>query len=73
MLRVTRAKIDPSDQATVVNTFLVILRYNIMATNNAIEVLGANPSKIRQHFIMVLIMILLLIVVLPGLEPVGKP
>lgn len=50
VLKVTGAKIDPSDPATVVNTFLVILRYNIMATNNAIEVLGGQPFQNKLKF-----------------------
>lgn len=43
LMRVSRAAYDPANPATVVNTTLSALRYNIVGTNDAIARLGGNP------------------------------
>lgn len=43
LLKVTGAPVDPSDLATVGETVLGILWYDIFSTNNAIAVLGGQP------------------------------
>jgi hypothetical protein len=43
LLRVAQAPYDPTNPATIVNTALDVLWYNIFATNNDIDVLGGSP------------------------------
>jgi hypothetical protein len=43
LLRVARAAFDPSNPATIVNTALNLLWYNVFATNDAVLKLGGNP------------------------------
>jgi hypothetical protein len=52
LMRVARAKYDPANPATVVNTTLNILRYNVVGTNDAIAKLGGNPfgNRLKWYF-----------------------
>ena len=43
LLAVTRAAIDPSDLSSIVKTVLGTLWFNVVATNNAVEVLNGQP------------------------------
>jgi pimeloyl-ACP methyl ester carboxylesterase len=43
LMRTSNAAFDPATPATIVNTALEVLRYNVVATNDAIEKLGGNP------------------------------
>ncbi len=43
LLRVTNAPYDPSDPATIDETVVSVLWYNVFATNDAQEVLGGQP------------------------------
>ena len=43
LFRVTRAPFDPSDPATIEQTVLGALRFNIFGTNNAVDRLGGQP------------------------------
>jgi hypothetical protein len=43
LVRVARAAVDPANPATIVNTALNVLWYNVFATNDATQKLGGNP------------------------------
>jgi pimeloyl-ACP methyl ester carboxylesterase len=43
LMRVARAAHDPSNFATVINTAISALRYNVLGTNDATDKLGGNP------------------------------
>ena len=43
LLRVTNAPVDPTNSATVTETVLGLLWYNVFATNDGIDKLGGNP------------------------------
>jgi hypothetical protein len=48
LLRVAQAPYDPTQPATIVNTTLDLLWYNIFATNDAVARLGGNPFGNRS-------------------------
>jgi pimeloyl-ACP methyl ester carboxylesterase len=52
LLRVAKAPHDPAQPATMINTVLDVLWYNVFATNDAIAKLGGNPfgNRIRWYF-----------------------
>jgi hypothetical protein len=43
LMRTSNAAFDPTVPATIVNTTIDLLRYNVEATNDAVEKLGGNP------------------------------
>lgn len=43
LIRVSRAAVDPTDPNTVANTILGLLRYNVLATDDALAKLGGQP------------------------------
>jgi pimeloyl-ACP methyl ester carboxylesterase len=47
LVRVARAAYDPANAATIPNTILNVLWYNVFATNDAIRKLGGNPFENR--------------------------
>jgi pimeloyl-ACP methyl ester carboxylesterase len=52
LMRVSKAAFDPSAPATIVNTTLSILWYNVFGTNDAVQKLGGNPygNRLRWYF-----------------------
>jgi pimeloyl-ACP methyl ester carboxylesterase len=52
LMRVSRAAYDPANPATVVNTTINLLWYNVFATNDAVQKLGGNPfgNRLRWYF-----------------------
>jgi pimeloyl-ACP methyl ester carboxylesterase len=52
LMRTANAPFDPANPATVVNTALDLLWYNVFATNDAVAVLGGNPfdNRLRWYF-----------------------
>jgi pimeloyl-ACP methyl ester carboxylesterase len=52
LMRVSRAAFDPANPATVANTTLNMLWYNIVGTNDAVGKLGGNPfgNRLRWYF-----------------------
>lgn len=52
LLRVAKAPYDPANPATIVNTALDVLWYNVFATNDAVQKLGGNPfgNRLRWYF-----------------------
>lgn len=51
LMRVSRAAYDPANAATIVNTALDLLWYNVFGTNDAIQTLGGNPygNRLRLY------------------------
>ena len=49
LLRVTCAPTDPWDAASIEETILGALRYNVLATNNAVDKLGGQPFDNRKR------------------------
>jgi pimeloyl-ACP methyl ester carboxylesterase len=52
LMRTSKAVYDPAVPATIVNTALDILRYNVMASNDERDKLGGNPfgNRVRWYF-----------------------
>jgi pimeloyl-ACP methyl ester carboxylesterase len=52
LMRTSNAAYDPAAPATIVNTTIDLLRYNVVATNDAIAKLGGNPfgNATRWYF-----------------------
>lgn len=52
LMRVSHAAYDPANPATIVQTTLEVLPYNIFATNDAVASLGGNPygNRLRWYF-----------------------
>jgi pimeloyl-ACP methyl ester carboxylesterase len=50
LLRVAKAAYDPGNAATVLNTTLSLLSYNVFGTNDAIRKLGGNPFDNRSKW-----------------------
>lgn len=52
LMRVSRAAYDPTNPATVGNTTINMLWYNVFATNDAVAKLGGNPfgNRLRWYF-----------------------
>jgi pimeloyl-ACP methyl ester carboxylesterase len=52
LMRVSHAAFDPANPATIVQTTIEVLAYNIFATNDAGAVLGGNPfgNRLRWYF-----------------------
>jgi pimeloyl-ACP methyl ester carboxylesterase len=47
LMRVAWAAYDPANPATILNTILNVLWYNVFATNDAVQKLGGNPFENR--------------------------
>jgi pimeloyl-ACP methyl ester carboxylesterase len=50
LMRVAKAAYDPASPATIVNTTLNVLWYNVFGTNDAVQKLGGNPYGNRLRF-----------------------
>ena len=52
LMRVSRAAYDPANPATIVNTAINMLRYNVRGMNDAVSKLGGNPfgNRFRVYF-----------------------
>lgn len=52
LMRVSRAAYDPANPATIGNTTINMLWYNVFATNDAVAKLGGNPfgNRLRWYF-----------------------
>jgi pimeloyl-ACP methyl ester carboxylesterase len=50
LLRVAKAAYDPANAATVLNTTLSLLWYNVFGTNDAVQKLGGNPFDNRSKW-----------------------
>jgi pimeloyl-ACP methyl ester carboxylesterase len=52
LMRVSRAAYDPAVPATIANTTIALLWYNVFATNDAVKKLGGNPfgNRLRWYF-----------------------
>lgn len=50
LMRVAKAAYDPANPATIVNTTLNVLWYNVFGTNDAVQKLGGNPYGNRLRF-----------------------
>jgi len=52
LMRVAKAAYDPSDPATVINTTINVLWYNVVGTNDAVQKLGGNPfgNRLTWYF-----------------------
>ena len=51
-MRVAHAAFDPSNPATVINTAINVLWYNVFGTNDAVRKLGGNPygNRLTWYF-----------------------
>jgi pimeloyl-ACP methyl ester carboxylesterase len=52
LMRVSRAAYDPANPATIANTTINMLRYNVRGMNDAVAKLGGNPfgNRLRLYF-----------------------